>query len=356
MERLVTVLGTLRAMDRATLSIKTAGRLIALTVDVGSMVEEGEVVAQVDPADYELRVQQALALLAQARARLGLPLEGDDDAVDLEKVSTVREASALFEEARSNLERVRRLAAERISSAAELERAEAEFTVTQNRYLDARQEALERIALLKQRRAEYDIARKQLADTTLHAPFDGLVQERLTNVGEYLSSGSPVLTLVRIDPLRLRADIPERQSHLIVAGQTVRMTLEGDTNRYTGKLARVSPALDERTRMLRVEAEFRNPGHLRPGRFAEVQIVVQEAAPALAIPADAIVAFAGVEKAFVITTNKVVEHRLRLGRRQGSWVEVHDGIVRGDLVVLEPGGLQSGDPVLLGDGESKPSS
>ncbi|MBL9134367.1 MAG: efflux RND transporter periplasmic adaptor subunit [Verrucomicrobiales bacterium] len=347
MERKVTALGSLRAMDRATVSIKTSGRLKMLPVDVGTPVEAGQVIAQVEPKDYELRVDQALALLGQARARLGLPIEGDDDTVDLEKTGTVREAVALFQEAKSNLERVRKLETDRISSAQELERAQAEFEVTRSRYLDALQEARERQAILAQRRAEYAIARQQLSDASLRAPFSGIVQERLANVGEFLSGGSPVVTLVRTDPLRLQADIPERDAGAVRVGQSVRVEVDGETNRYTGALARVSPALNEVTRMLRVEAEIANPGYLRPGAFARVEIIVDPCSPALAIPADAVVAFAGTEKAMVITTNQVQERRVRVGRREAGWVEVLTGVKAGEQVIRRPGSLQSGDPVRI---------
>lgn len=356
MERTLTALGTLRAMDQASLSIKTTGRLKSLKVDVGSVVRAGEVLAQVEPRDYELRVQQSAALLAQARARLGLPLDGDSDDVEPETVSTVREARALFDEARSNRERIRTLETERILSPAERERAEAEFEVTQNRYIDALQDINERRAVLAQRRAEFEIARQQLADTELRAPFDGAVQERLTNVGEFLVSGTPVLTLVRRDPLRLQADIPERDAHRVRSGQNVRMTLEGDTNVYTGRLARISPALDERTRMLRVEAEFPNPGQLRPGRFARVEVVVEDATPALTIPADTLVRFAGTEKALVVVSNTASERILAIGRRQGPWIEVLQGLHAGELVIRSPEGLQTGDPVVPEGAGPKPAS
>ncbi len=356
MERVVTALGTLKSLDRATLSIKTTGRLASFPVDVGSAVKAGEVVARIEPRDYELKVQQAAALLAQARARLGLPLEGDDDQVDLEKTSTVRQARALFEEAKNNLERIQKLESEHISSQAELERAQADDEVNQNQYLDALQDAHERQAVLAQRRAGYEIARQELADTALRAPFDGVVQERLTNLGEYLTTGSPVLSLVRTDPLRLQADIPERLASRVRAGQRVRMTLQGDTNLYSGILGRVSPALDERTRMLRVEAEFRNPGHLRPGRFARVDIVVQTAEPTLVIPGDAVATFAGTEKAFLVETNTAREQRIVVGRREDPWVEVVQGLQPGEKVVLNPGGLQSGDRVEVSGPEAKPSS
>src|SRR5881628_734782 len=72
---------------------------------------------------------------------------------------------------------------------------------------------------LAQRRAEVEIARKQLADTVIHAPFDGAIQSRLASPGEYLAAGTPVVTIVRTDPLRLRVEAPERQSALIRTGQ-----------------------------------------------------------------------------------------------------------------------------------------
>jgi RND family efflux transporter MFP subunit len=345
MERTIPAFGTLQAMDHATVSIKTTGRLKLLKVDVGSPVKAGEVLAQIEPRDYELRVQQSAALLAQARARLGLPIEGEDDSVDLEKVSIVREAKALFDEAEKTLERVRRLQSEKISSEAELERAQAEQQVTLNRYRDALQDARERQAILAQRRAEFEIAKQQLTDTSLRAPFDGVVQARLTNVGEFLTSGSPVLSLVQVDPLRLRLEVPERQAMQIQPAQTVRMTFEGRTNYYLGQISRVSPALDERKRMLLVEAEFKNPGTLRPGAFARAEIVTEPAVPTLAIPTDALVTFAGTEKAFLVQTNRAVERRLTIGRRSGGWVEVLQGVRPGDVVIRKPGGLQSGDPV-----------
>ncbi|MBN9693411.1 MAG: efflux RND transporter periplasmic adaptor subunit [Verrucomicrobia bacterium] len=344
-EQVLTVLGSLEAVDRATLSTKNTGRLKQLLVDVGSPVKAGDVLAQVEPKDYELRLNQSAALLGQARVRVGLPLEGTDDSVEEEKVSTVREARALMEEAKKGLERIQKLQEQNISSQAEFERATAEYQVMLNRYSDALQEARERKAILAQRRAEFEIARQAVQDTSLRAPFDGVVQARLTNVGEFLPAGSPVLTVVQVDPLRLRLDVPERQSMSVQVGQPIRVSFDGDTNHYTGTVARVSPALDQRTRLLRVEGQLKNPGHLRPGAFARAEIVVAEAIPGLAIPADALITFAGTEKALLVLTNTAVERRLVTGRRQGPWIEVLQGLRAGDAVIRNPGGLPGGTPV-----------
>jgi len=344
-DEVLTVLGALESVDQAALSVKNTGRLRELRVDVGSPVRAGDVLAQVEPRDYELQMQQSAALLAQARARLGLPLEGNDDAVEVEKLSTVRQARALLEEAQAGLERAKRLQAENISSQAEFERATAEYQVQFNRYTDALQDARERQAILAQRRAEYDIARQQVADTSLRAPFDGMVQARLANVGEFLAAGTPVLTVVQVDPLRLRLDVPERRSLAVQMGQTLHVAFEGDSQVYTGKVARVSPALDPRTRLLRVEGELKNPGHLRPGAFARASIVISEGTPGLSIPQDSVVTFAGTEKVFLVLTNTAIERPVVLGRRNGPWVEVLQGLQAGDPVVRSPSGIAPGSPV-----------
>ncbi len=345
MEQTVSALGTLLAIDRATVSIKTTGRLRAFNVDIGSAVKAGDVLVQIEPRDYELRIKQTEALLAQARARLGLTVEGGDDKVDIEKVSTVREAKALLAEAEKNVARFRRLQLEKISSEAEMERAQAAYLVNLNRYEDSLQDAREKQAVLAQRRAELEIARQQLTDTSVRAPFDGVVQQRLTSMGEFVSSGNAVLVLVRVNPLKLRAEIPERQSSRIRSGQLVRLSVDGDTNAYEGTLQRVSPALDERTRMLTIEAEIPNPGHLRPGAFAKAAIVVQDPKPALVIPEDAIVTFAGTERALTIATNTAIEKRITTGRREKGFVEVLKGLRPGERVIRRPEGIQSGDPV-----------
>src|ERR1041385_9247975 len=228
MESTVAVIGSLAAHNEATLSVKVAGRLHTLTVDLGSSVRQGELIAQVEPKDYELQLTQSEALLSQARARLGLPLTGDDDKVDATQTSTVKEAKARLEEARKNRDRTVELNEQGILSQSERESADAGYAVAANRFRDALEEVNNRLAQLAQRRAEVEIARQQLADTVIHAPFDGAIQERRASAGEYLTVGRPVVTLVQIDPLRLRVEAPERESAAIRSGQKVRVWVEGN--------------------------------------------------------------------------------------------------------------------------------
>jgi multidrug efflux pump subunit AcrA (membrane-fusion protein) len=110
-----------------------------------------------------------------------------------------------------------------------------------------------------------------------------------------------------MDPLRLRAEVPERAAHKVQAGQKVRVTVEGDPNIYEGRLTRLGPTIDEQNRILTVEADVRNPGTLRPGSFARIDIVTDGADQAIVVPTRAIVSFAGVEKVFVVQDAKAAE-------------------------------------------------
>jgi len=105
MERSTVALGSLAAFDQATVSTKVPGRLRSISVDLGSVVQQGQLIAQIDPQDYQLRVQQSEAALAQACARLGLSPAKNNDRIEPEETSTVRQARALLEEAKTNRDR-----------------------------------------------------------------------------------------------------------------------------------------------------------------------------------------------------------------------------------------------------------
>ncbi|HKP10460.1 MAG TPA: efflux RND transporter periplasmic adaptor subunit, partial [Blastocatellia bacterium] len=320
MERAVTVSGTLAAQDQATVSAKVPGRVQTISVDLGSVVRQGQVLAQIEQQDYNLRLQQAEAALAQARARVGLSPDGKDEQVDPEKTATVRQARALLDDARLKLDRAKSLLEKGVIAQAQLDAAEADYKVALSRYQDGVEEIRNRQALVVQRRSEREIARQQLADSTITAPFDGVVQEKRTSVGEYLAAGTAIVNVVRIDPLRLRAEVPERQAHNVTQGMQVRVTVEGDANVYTGVIARISPSISEQNRILIVEAEVRNNGRLRPGSFARADIVADAKSLSPAVPANAVVSFAGIDKVITIQDGKAQEMPVSLGRRAGDWV------------------------------------
>jgi membrane fusion protein, multidrug efflux system len=338
----VTANGTLAAYDQTTAGVKVAGRLSSISVDLGSVVRRGQLIAQIEPNDYKLRVQQAEAALSQARARLGLSPDGADDKVSAEQTGTVRQAKAVLDEARVSRERAATLVKQGIVAKAEFDTADATYKVAQSRYQDAIEEIRNRQALLAQRRSELALARQQLADTAVYAPLDGIVQEKHASVGEYLAAGAPVVDIVRMNPLRLRAEVPERDSRSVRFGQNVRVSVEGGTKVYLGQIKRLSPVIAQQTRMLMVEADVQNDGSLRPGSFAKAEIVTNDAKMAVTVPNNSIVTFAGIEKVIVVQNGKALEKPVTTGRRNGDWTEIVAGVNVGDQVIVDPGNLQSG--------------
>src|SRR5215510_14237238 len=345
----VTANGTLAAYDLTTVSVKVPGRVRTISVDLGTVVSKGQTIAQIDPEDYRLRVQQAEASLAQARARLGLAPDGTDDRIDPEQTATVRQARAVLDEARYNRDRAAKLVEQGVIAKAEFDAATATFKVAEGRYQDAYEEIRNRQGVLAQRRSELALARQQLKDTAVIAPLNGIVQEKRTSVGEYLAAGAPVVNIVKMDPLRLRAEIPERESHTVHTGQDVRVTVEGDANVYLGKIMRLSPVIAEQNRMLVVEADVRNNGKLRPGSFAHAEIVTNDAKMAVTVPNNAIVTFAGIEKVIVVQNGKALEKPITTGRRSTDFTEIVAGINVGEKVIVDPGNLQSGQAVEVVD-------
>ena len=344
--RTVVAVGTLAAEDRAELGFKVPGRIDRWNVDLGSRVTAGAVLAQLDARDYELRRDRARAALEQARARLGLPVAGDSDDLDPNAVGIVRQTKARLDQATVNLDRSKELHEQGILSQAELEATDAAFKVAQSVHNDALEEVNNRRGILAERRSDLALAAQQLTDTRLQAPFSGAVQQRTANLGEYVAAGAPVLTLVKLTPLRLRLDVPEREALNIRAGQEVAVRTEGATDAWPGRIVRLSPAIEEANRSLIVEAEVDNSrGLLRPGSFARAEIVTASGGDSVVVPASSVVLFAGIEKVVTVKDGKALERPVTTGRRAGDVVEILSGLHDGEAVVVKPGNLTTGAAV-----------
>lgn len=307
MKRVLHVVGTLAARDEATIGAQVAGQLDKIYVDLGDHVNVGQDLALVDTASYE-----ALANAAAAN---------------------VERAKATAANADQNLKRIQNLQKDQIASTSDLDAAVAEAARTSSE--------------VKAAEANAAIARLNLERSHVRAPFEGVVASRTASPGDFLSVGNPILRLVQIDPLRLRLEVPEREWGAARAGQQVIVTVEGNTNIHQGVIARVAPTIRDDNRMLLVEADVPNRGNLRAGLFARAQIVVTEQDPALSVPADALVTFAGLEKVVVIKDGKALEKAVTTGRRVGARVEVISGLAPGENVVLSPAGIRTGQPLTL---------
>lgn len=332
----VTANGELFAEESTNVTNKVPGRVVKLNVDLGSVVKEGEILAELEKDDYKFRVQQTEALVDQIRARLGL-LNRKDDNVVPEQVAIVKEADAALREARFILETTTRLAKDGVVSRIEFEKANVRAQGIEARYQAAISEVMQLRSQLSERRAQLALARQQLEDATIRAPFSGAITRRQASIGEFLPVNALLVTLVRQNPLRVRLGVPERQAARIVQGQLIEIRLEGAAERFQGRVVRLSPAIDAQNRSLVIEGEIPNPnGKLRPGSFVEGSIVVNADAMGFSIPSEAIASFAGIDRAYIVKNGALEDRVLRTGRRLADGrVEVLDGLADGDQLVAK---------------------
>jgi len=332
----VTANGELFAEELTNITTKVPGRMAKMNVDLGSVVKQGDVLAELEKDDYQFRLQQTQALVDQIRARLGLLNKPNDDVVP-EQVAVVKEADAALREAKFILETTSRLAKDGVVSRIEFEKANVRAQGIEARYQAAMAEVMGLRSQLSERRAQLALARQQLEDTTLRAPFSGAITRRQASIGEFLPVNAAVVTLVRQNPLRVRLGVPERQAARIRQGQPIELRMEGVTERFTGRVVRLSPAIDVQNRSLLIEGEIPNPsGTLRPGSFVEGTIVVDGSAMGISVPEAAVVGFAGVNRTFVVKNGLLEDRVVKTGRRLADGqIEVMEGLDEGAQVVAK---------------------
>lgn len=340
------------ADEASIVGAKVAGRVAAVSVDLGDFVHQGDALAQLDESELKLQLTQAAAQLAQARAAVGLGPDQADDSVNRENSPVVRQERAVLVEAQANLARLMQLQERNAVTQADLETSAAAVAVAEARYASALNAVDEKLAIIQVRRAEYLLAKDRLEQATIRAPYDGLIQTRQAAPGSYLSVGDAVCTLVRSDPLRYRGTVSERYALSLREGQEVLVQLDGIPEPISTRVTRISPVLEDFSRALIFEAVLSNSnGRLRSGLFAEADVVIDSQSEALAVPASAIIEFAGVEKVWKVAEGTATEVPIQTGRREHGLVEIVSGLNAGDAVIRAGADGRSGpvEPTVTSD-------
>jgi RND family efflux transporter MFP subunit len=343
--RSIEVVGALAADEEVVVGAQIAGEISSLNVDFGSYVTQGQVIAQIDQRDAKLKVEQAEAALKQTMARLGMK---EPESFSIEQNADVRVAKSQLDWARLDLDRAQALVEKGDIARSQFDLAVTNHNSAQARYQATLDAARQQLALVEQQRAALNLARKAVADTVVRSPISGAVKEKHVARGAYVGVGNKLVTLVRVNPLRLRADIPESSAAAVRVGQTMTLTTEALPDRtFTGRVARIGASLDERTRALTVEATVANPNNLlRPGMFAKSQLILSQRGSAIMVPQNAVVRIAGLAKVFVIENGKAIERIVKTGVTDGAMVEITEGVSAGEMVATNNlDKLQTGSPV-----------
>ena len=337
--------GSLTGDEQTDVAPQMAGKVVAVGVDMGSYVKRGQMIVRLDDVDAKLRVQQMQAQLDQMKASLRQAEEKigvrPGQSFDLNKIPEVGNAKVALDLAEKNLRRSEKLIESGDISRSVYDQQKAQRDQLREVYEGALSLGRQNYAAVMTARAnvasaesQLNLARRNLSYAAVLSPIDGFVSERTADLGEYVSTTSKVATIVRINPLRVRIDIPEQAIPEISVGQSVSITTSAwpDKN-FSGRIARVSPNVTPASRTLTVEAEVENSsGALKPGQFATVRILQSRAQPAVLVPARAVRTESGVNRVFVIKDGHAQERVVQLGQTEGDLVQIKNGIVGDEQV------------------------
>lgn len=301
--RYVTLPGSLKANQQATLYAKVPGYLKAITADTGDRVEAGQPLGEIEVPELQADRTRFRAEVKVARTEASRMNAAREKAPDLVTPQAVDEATGRLEVAQANLERTESL----------------------------------------------------LEFSQLKAPFSGVVTARFVDPGAFIpaatsantAGGAAVITLMDFSTIRAQVRVPESEASLIKSGQPVRIAVEGLPGRsFETKVSRMSYALDEATRTMLVEADLPNSNlELRPGMYAQIRLGVEEHADAMRIPVGALVMEKANAFAFAVEGGLVRKKALKIGFNDGSLVEVLSGLSGTEILAI-PGKR------VLADGQS----
>lgn len=337
--------GSLTGDEQTDVSPSIAGKVVSINVDLGSYVKRGQTIVRLDDVDSKLRVDQAKAQVEQMKAALRQAEEKvgirPGQAFDVNKLPEVGNARVALELAEKNLRRSEKLIESGDISRSLYDQQKAQRDQLKEQYEAALSLARQNYAAVMTARANVKNAESQLnlairsqSYANVYSPIDGFVADRPADLGEYVSTTTKVATIVKINPLRLRIDIPEQAIPTVSVGQSVSVTTSAWPDRnFSGRVARISPNVTPTSRTLTVEAEVQNEsGILKPGQFATVRILQARAAPAVLVPARAVRTESGVSRIFVIKDGKAQERQVQLGQTEGDLVEIKSGVAENENV------------------------
>jgi RND family efflux transporter MFP subunit len=329
------VSGSLAADESSEVAAATGGICTKVSIDVGVRVKKGDVLVQLDSRDPALRAQAADASATQALAKLGIK---PGERFEPNKMAEVRAAKEGMDLAVDEAARTKKLFESGSVAQAAYDQARTRAEQARAQYDTAFNGAMQAYAGLAAAQSQANLARKNVADTSIRSPFDGAVSERRISVGEFAPMGKVIAVVVRDDILRLRIDIPETDSAKIAIGKEVTLTVAAYPGRvFKGVVKRIGASVKAQSRALPIEAEVPNTdGILKPGFFARAYIELGEnATNAMFVPRSAIGNSGSASRVFVRVGNRVLERIVSLGREIDGLVEVHGNLQATDEIATD---------------------
>jgi multidrug efflux pump subunit AcrA (membrane-fusion protein) len=333
-KRSLELVGTLAAVDEVTISSEADGKVSRILADLGDRVTAGQPLIRLDSEKQQYSSDQQKAALARALAQYG----ATDPAhlPEIERTPDVQKAAAELQQATQAYERAVELHKRQLLPQQQLDDAQAALTTKRASHESALQNAKNLRASIQASEASMKLADRVLRDTEIRAPFDGYVEKRMVNLGELVKTQMPVMAVVRIDPLQVIGEIPEKMAPWIHAGEPVQLHVDAYPDHvFEGKVSRISPAVNTSTRAFPFEALVPNPGAmLKPGTFARVHVESGKSDEVMTLSYGALQYRYGVNRVFVVDGDKLVARELKVGDRVGDRIEIVSGVKPGEAVAV----------------------
>jgi RND family efflux transporter MFP subunit len=333
--RVVESVGTLYPYDETVVSAEIDGRVDKVEVDLGDPVTMGQVMVHISDEEQRYLLTQNESQLRQSLGRLGLKDE-NDKVKDIRDTPDPRRAQADLTDAEQHYQRARKMFEQGIAAQADLDQAQARYKAAQAAYDSILNQTRNLVSEVERTKAVLDMQRKKLRDTSVRAPLNGFVKEKQVTVGQYVRVNTPLMTLVKTDPIRLRIEIPERMAPWIKNGQTVDVSMEAFPDKtFEGRIWRISPTVDQSKRTFIAEALIPNAsGALKPGSYARARVPTGKTDRVRLVPAKAVNYVFGANKVYVVNAGKVEAREVKVGDRFDQDVEILDGIQDGEQVAI----------------------
>jgi multidrug efflux pump subunit AcrA (membrane-fusion protein) len=340
--------GDIAPLMQVDLFPKVSGYLEKISVQMGDSVRQGQVIAQIDRAEFLQKVKEIEAKVAQARAQYA-ELEAGTRAEDIrEAEEAVKQAQSRFNNAKLQRERVLALYDRQVISKKEADVSEMDYNVTEaqlaaseQRFKSLKEGArpeTRAASLGKLKEMEAVLAQEQirLQNAQIVAPFSGEIVRRNVDNGSLLSPSTPVVTLVHLETLKVVANVLEKDISLVKTGMKVKILTEAYPDKpFEGTIVRINKALDLATRTLQTEISVPNPGRLlKPGMFARIEIALKEKPAALVVPRTAVLGEEGKQFVFTVEGNQAFRKPVVTGIEQEGLIEIVEGVKEGDKIVV----------------------
>jgi len=302
--------------------------------DLGDRVKAGQPLVELDPEKLQYNLDQQRAAYARSLTKYG----GTDPAhlPRVEDTPDVRRAAAELAQAEQGFQRATELHKRQLISQQTRDDAETMLRLKRAAYDAALQEGKNLRADIDASSAGLKLAERQVRDASIRAPFDGYIQQRMVSTGELVKTQMPVMTVVRVDPLKLLSEIPERMAPWVKIGQPLTLAVDAyPDKRFEATVSRISPAVNTQTRSFAFEALAPNrEALLKPGTFARVRLETSLVEQVMTIPYAAMQYRYGVYRAFAVAGDRLEARELKTGDRIGDRMEILDGLKGADRVAV----------------------